>query len=145
MSAMNEAAPAAVRRRPLLKRAMARLCSCEEHDFVLQIVQPSLVGMIDGTVSTLAPILPPPCPATRERPCSSAWPLRWAPGCSTRFRSSSATSIGRSSWPALSSPSSYSDRLGATQVPPGHHAFSLIVVTLGGAIVLAIGVAIGNA
>ena len=56
MSAINEAAPAAVRRRPLLKRAMARLCGCEEHDFVLQIVQPSLVGMIDGTVSTLAPI-----------------------------------------------------------------------------------------
>jgi hypothetical protein len=56
MSALNETAPAAVRRRPLLKRAMARLCGCEEHDFVLQIVQPSLVGMIDGTVSTLAPI-----------------------------------------------------------------------------------------
>jgi hypothetical protein len=27
-----------------------------EEDFVLQIVQPSLVGLIDGTVSTLAPI-----------------------------------------------------------------------------------------
>jgi hypothetical protein len=49
MSAINEAVPAAVRRRPLLKRAMARLCGCEEHDFVLQIVRPSLVGMIDGT------------------------------------------------------------------------------------------------
>jgi hypothetical protein len=28
----------------------------EQKDFVLQVVQPSLVGMIDGTVSTLAPI-----------------------------------------------------------------------------------------
>ena len=35
---------------------MARVCGCQEQEFVLQIVQPSLVGMIDGTVSTLAPI-----------------------------------------------------------------------------------------
>ncbi len=33
-----------------------RLTGAEEEDFVLQIVQPSLVGLIDGTVSTLAPI-----------------------------------------------------------------------------------------
>src|SRR4051794_5656335 len=39
-----------------LKRLIARVCRCEENEFVLQIVQPSLVGMIDGTVSTLAPI-----------------------------------------------------------------------------------------
>ena len=39
-----------------LKRLIARICRCEESEFVLQIVQPSLVGMIDGTVSTLAPI-----------------------------------------------------------------------------------------
>jgi len=38
MSAINETAPGALRHRPLLKRAMARLCGCEEHDFVLQIV-----------------------------------------------------------------------------------------------------------
>lgn len=28
----------------------------DEHDFVLRVVQPALVGMIDGTVSSLAPI-----------------------------------------------------------------------------------------
>src|SRR5947209_14325847 len=39
-----------------LKRLIARLCNCDESEFVLQVVQPSLVGMIDGTVSTLAPI-----------------------------------------------------------------------------------------
>src|SRR6201982_1179538 len=39
-----------------LKRLRAGVRGREEHDFVLQIVQPSLVGMIDGTVSTLAPI-----------------------------------------------------------------------------------------
>jgi VIT1/CCC1 family predicted Fe2+/Mn2+ transporter len=32
------------------------MTGASEEDFVLQIVQPSLVGMIDGTVSTLAPI-----------------------------------------------------------------------------------------
>src|SRR5690242_12024997 len=39
-----------------LKRLLGRICGCEESEFVLQVVQPSLVGMIDGTVSTLAPI-----------------------------------------------------------------------------------------
>lgn len=38
------------------KNLISRLCGCEERDFVLQVVQPSLVGLIDGTVSTLAPI-----------------------------------------------------------------------------------------
>ena len=37
-------------------RLIRRLTGGEEEDFVLQIVQPSLVGLIDGTVSTLAPI-----------------------------------------------------------------------------------------
>jgi VIT1/CCC1 family predicted Fe2+/Mn2+ transporter len=41
---------------PRLKRTISRLCGCDETDFVLQVVQPSLVGLIDGTVSTLAPI-----------------------------------------------------------------------------------------
>src|SRR5947209_5381810 len=43
-------------RPPALKRLIARICGCEESEFVLQVVQPGLVGMIDGTVSTLAPI-----------------------------------------------------------------------------------------
>jgi erythrin-vacuolar iron transport family protein len=40
----------------LLGRLLKRLTRTDEADFVLQIVQPSLVGLIDGTVSTLAPI-----------------------------------------------------------------------------------------
>jgi VIT1/CCC1 family predicted Fe2+/Mn2+ transporter len=39
-----------------LTHVLARLTGCEENAFVLRIVQPALVGMIDGTVSTLAPI-----------------------------------------------------------------------------------------
>jgi hypothetical protein len=39
-----------------LGRLMKRLTRTDEADFILQIVQPSLVGLIDGTVSTLAPI-----------------------------------------------------------------------------------------
>jgi hypothetical protein len=40
----------------ITRRLIGRLCGCEESEFVLRVVQPSLVGMIDGTVSTLAPI-----------------------------------------------------------------------------------------
>jgi VIT1/CCC1 family predicted Fe2+/Mn2+ transporter len=39
-----------------LARLIRRVTGGSEDDFVLQIVQPSLVGLIDGTVSTLAPI-----------------------------------------------------------------------------------------
>jgi erythrin-vacuolar iron transport family protein len=39
-----------------VKQVVLRLCGCDERGFVLQVVQPSLVGLIDGTVSTLAPI-----------------------------------------------------------------------------------------
>jgi len=39
-----------------IARLIRRLTGGDEQDFVLQIVQPSLVGLIDGTVSTLAPI-----------------------------------------------------------------------------------------
>jgi hypothetical protein len=55
---MTDTAPEVeqLRRHPRLKRLISRLCGCEEEEFVLQVVQPSLVGMIDGTVSTLAPI-----------------------------------------------------------------------------------------
>jgi hypothetical protein len=54
----QEAAAEAARlgRHPRLKQLISRLCGCQEEEFVLQVVQPSLVGMIDGTVSTLAPI-----------------------------------------------------------------------------------------
>lgn len=36
--------------------AIAHLFGFDETGFILQVVQPGLVGMIDGTVSTLAPI-----------------------------------------------------------------------------------------
>ena len=45
-----------VRRVRIPNGLLARLIPREHKEFVLQIVQPSLVGMIDGTVSTLAPI-----------------------------------------------------------------------------------------
>jgi hypothetical protein len=37
-------------------RAIARVTGSDDRTFVLRVVQPALVGMIDGTVSTLAPI-----------------------------------------------------------------------------------------
>jgi len=37
-----------VRERATLKRLLARLCNCDEHDFVRRMVEPSLVGMIGG-------------------------------------------------------------------------------------------------
>jgi erythrin-vacuolar iron transport family protein len=39
-----------------LTHAIARVTGFDDRTFVLRIVQPALVGMIDGTVSTLAPI-----------------------------------------------------------------------------------------
>ncbi len=41
---------------PLLARLIHRAGFEDERDFVLRVVQPALVGMIDGTVSSLAPI-----------------------------------------------------------------------------------------
>jgi hypothetical protein len=40
----------------LLARLIHRVGYVDEPDFVLRVVQPALVGMIDGTVSSLAPI-----------------------------------------------------------------------------------------
>jgi erythrin-vacuolar iron transport family protein len=40
----------------LLARWIHRAGFSDERDFVLRVVQPALVGMIDGTVSSLAPI-----------------------------------------------------------------------------------------
>ena len=39
-----------------VRHAVAGLTGCDDNEFVLRVVQPGLVGMIDGTVSTLAPI-----------------------------------------------------------------------------------------
>jgi hypothetical protein len=43
-----------------LKRLLGRICGCDESEFARQVVQPSLVGMIDGTVSTPASIFAAP-------------------------------------------------------------------------------------
>ncbi len=40
----------------LLAKLIHRAGFADERDFVLRVVQPALVGMIDGTVSSLAPI-----------------------------------------------------------------------------------------
>jgi erythrin-vacuolar iron transport family protein len=39
-----------------LTRLIAHVSGYDENEFVLKVVQPALVGLIDGTVSTLAPI-----------------------------------------------------------------------------------------
>lgn len=54
MSSINTA-PGGEQRSKLAK-TIARLTGFDETGFVLRVVQPGLVGMIDGTVSTLAPI-----------------------------------------------------------------------------------------
>jgi erythrin-vacuolar iron transport family protein len=51
------AQPAATPRRdPLIARLVHRAGFPDERSFVLRVVQPGLVGLIDGTVSSLAPI-----------------------------------------------------------------------------------------
>jgi VIT1/CCC1 family predicted Fe2+/Mn2+ transporter len=44
------------RRTSRLTHAIASLTGFDDRTFVLRVVQPALVGMIDGTISTLAPI-----------------------------------------------------------------------------------------
>ena len=53
MSTQAEPAPAT---NSLINRWIHRAGFDDERDFVLRVVQPALVGMIDGTVSSLAPI-----------------------------------------------------------------------------------------
>jgi hypothetical protein len=169
-------------RHPRLKHLIARLCGCQEEQFVLQVVQPSLVGMIDGTVSTLAPIF--------AAAVSSSSKTALLVGLATAL--GAGVSMGISE--ALSDTGAQTGRGsaivrgaftgGATTLGGVFHSLpfiiskvntalvvagcvvavelfviawvrsrflqvsmrsSLVVVTLGGALVLAIGVAIGNA
>jgi erythrin-vacuolar iron transport family protein len=182
VSAITETAPGAVRPRRLLKRAMARLCGCEEHDFLLQIVQPSLVGMIDGTVSTLAPIFAAAVSSNSRTALLVGLATALGAGVSMGFSealSDTGEQTGRGSGVVRGTITGAATALGGVfhslpfiisdvnraLVVAGavvavelfviawvRHRFlqvtmrsSLIVVTLGGAIVLAIGVAIGNA
>jgi erythrin-vacuolar iron transport family protein len=52
----SEAAEARGQSGSRLTHAIANLTGFDDRTFVLRVVQPALVGMIDGTVSTLAPI-----------------------------------------------------------------------------------------
>lgn len=54
MSTQVNTVPA--RKESPITRAIHRAGFTNEHDFVLRVVQPALVGMIDGTVSSIAPI-----------------------------------------------------------------------------------------
>jgi hypothetical protein len=167
---------------PRIKRLISRVCGCQEEEFVLQVVQPALVGMIDGTVSTLAPIF--------AAAVSSSSRTALLVGLATAL--GAGVSMGISE--ALSDTGEQTNRGsaivrgaitgGATTLGGVFHSLpfvisnvntalvvagivvaiellvialvrsrflrvslrsSLIVVTLGGVIVLAIGVAIGNA
>jgi erythrin-vacuolar iron transport family protein len=53
MSAQSEAAK---RRDTMLERWIHSAGFADERDFLLRVVQPGLVGLIDGTISSLAPI-----------------------------------------------------------------------------------------
>jgi erythrin-vacuolar iron transport family protein len=54
---MNTQVKTAVRgERSLLTRSIRRAGFADERAFILRVVQPGLVGLIDGTVSSLAPI-----------------------------------------------------------------------------------------
>ncbi len=53
---MDANAPRARSRETPIARAIHRAGFRDERDFVLRVVQPGLVGLIDGTVSSLAPI-----------------------------------------------------------------------------------------
>jgi hypothetical protein len=53
MSTQTETRP---EREPFIARMIHRAGFADERDFVLRVVQPGLVGMIDGTISSLAPI-----------------------------------------------------------------------------------------
>ena len=165
-----------------LKRLIARICRCEESEFVLQIVQPSLVGMIDGTVSTLAPIFAAAVSSSSRTALLVGLATALGAGVSMGFSealSDTGEQTGRGSAIVRGAITGAATTLGGvfhslpfiiTDVNQAlvvagivvaielvaiawvRHRFlhvslrsSLLVVTLGGAIVLAIGVAIGSA
>jgi hypothetical protein len=167
---------------PRLKRLISRICGCDENEFVLQVVQPSLVGMIDGTVSTLAPIFAAAVSSSSRTALLVGLATALGAGVSMGFSealSDTGEQTGRGSAIVRGAITGAATTLGGVfhSLPfiignVGHalllasvvvavellaiawvrHRFlrvsirsSLLVVTLGGAIVLAIGVAIGSA
>jgi erythrin-vacuolar iron transport family protein len=165
-----------------LKRLLRRICGCEESDFVLQVVQPSLVGMIDGTVSTLAPIFAAAVSSSSRTALLVGLATALGAGVSMGFSealSDTGEQTGRGPAVVRGAITGTATTLGGvfhslpfiiTNISQAlvvagivvaiellviawvRHRFlrvslrsSLLVVTLGGAIVLAIGVAIGSA
>ena len=178
--------PAAGAGRPIqssaLKRLIVRICGCDESELVLQVVQPSLVGMIDGTVSTLAPIFAAAVSSSSRTALLVGLATALGAGVSMGFSEAlsdtgeqtgrgpaivrgaitgAATTLGGvfHSLPFIISNVNQALAVAGIVVAIElvaiawvRHKFlhvsmrsSLLVVTLGGAIVLAIGVAIGSA
>jgi erythrin-vacuolar iron transport family protein len=167
---------------PRLERLISRICGCDENEFVLQVVQPSLVGMIDGTVSTLAPIFAAAVSSSSRTALLVGLATALGAGVSMGFSEAlsdtgeqtgrgsaivrgaitgAATTVGGvfHSLPFIIGNVSHALVVASVVVAVEllaiawvRHRFlhvslrsSLLVVTLGGAIVLAIGVAIGSA
>jgi hypothetical protein len=182
MSTPASPTPLRSRHTSTLKRLIARVCRCEENEFVLQIVQPSLVGMIDGTVSTLAPIFAAAVSSSSRTALLVGLATALGAGVSmglSEALSDTGEQTGRGSAIVRGAITGGATTLGGvfhslpfviTNVNQAlvvagivvaielvaiawmRHRFlhvtmrsSLLVVTLGGAIVLAIGVAIGSA
>jgi hypothetical protein len=184
---MSDPHQAAVEAKPVrgsqrLKLLILRLCGCGDDEFVLQVVQPSLVGMIDGTVSTLAPIFAAAVSSNSKTALLVGLSTALGAGVSmgiSEALSDTGEQTGRGSGVVRGTFTGGATTLGGlfhslpfiisnvnrALVVAGivvaiellviawvRHRFlkvslrsSLVVVTLGGAIVLAIGVAIGSA
>jgi hypothetical protein len=164
-----------------LTRTIARLTGFDEASFVLRIVQPGLVGMIDGTVSTLAPIFAAAFSSNSHTALVVGLATALGAGVSMGFSealSDTGQQTGRGSAIVRGVITGAATAVGGIfhslpfVIPNVHtalvvagavvaieltviaivrHRFlkvslgsSLVVVTLGGAIVLAIGVAIGS-
>ena len=168
-------------RERLTARLIRRAGFEDETDFVLRVVQPALVGMIDGTVSSLAPIFAAAIAANSRTALLVGFSTALGAGVSMGWSealSDTGEQTGRGSAVVRGSitggmttlggifhtlPFLISDVHKALIVAGGVVAFelfaiawvrkrflhvsmrsSLLVVTVGGAIALAIGVAIGS-
>jgi erythrin-vacuolar iron transport family protein len=183
---MSTSAPAARLHRPSrlarIKRLIDRVRGREESELLVQVIQPSLVGMIDGTVSTLAPIFAAALSSSSRTALLVGLATALGAGVSMGFSealSDTGEQSGRGSSVARGAITGTATSLGGVfhslpfiitntnqalavagvvvaielvAIAWVRHKFlhvtlrsSLLVVTLGGAIVLAIGVAIGSA
>jgi hypothetical protein len=161
---------------------MSRIRGYQENELVLQVVQPSLVGMIDGTVSTLAPIFAAAVSSSSRTALLVGLATALGAGVSMGFSealSDTGDQTGRGSAVVRGAITGAATTVGGVfhslpfilsnvsqalvvagivvaiellVIASVRHRFlhvtlrsSLAVVTLGGTIVLAIGVAIGSA